>query len=100
MLRVVVEPQRPARKDQPEPGVDLVRAARHLHGGQLRKLARPQRSRSTFVRTTVVLTALLLIVPDLVVDVSSGSRLVLVLTHLIAAAIIIPTLATRLPQDA
>ena len=60
---------------------------------------RAQRPRSTFVRTTVVLTALS-IVPDLVVDASSGSRLVLVLTHLTAAAIIIPTLAARLPRHA
>jgi len=60
---------------------------------------RAQRPRSTFVRTTVVLTALS-IVPDLVVEASSGSKLVLVLTHVIAAAIIIPTLAARLPQNA
>jgi hypothetical protein len=60
---------------------------------------RAQRPRSTFVRTTLVLTALS-IVPDLVVDASSPSKLVLVLTHVIAAAIIIPTLAARLPQHA
>ena len=61
-----------------------------------RRAARP---RSTFVRTTMVLTALS-IVPDLVVDASVGTRLVLVLTHVIAAAIIIPTLATRLTRRA
>lgn len=60
---------------------------------------RATRPRSTFVRTTVVLTALS-IVPDLVVDASVESKLVLVLTHVIAAAIIIPTLAARLPQHA
>lgn len=60
---------------------------------------RAQRPRSTFVRTTVALTALS-IVPDLVIEASIGSKLVLIATHLIAAAIIIPTLATRLPQNA
>ena len=61
-----------------------------------RRAARP---RSTFLRTTVALTALS-IVPDLLVSAPSGSKLVLALTHLIAAAIIIPTLAARLPEDA
>jgi hypothetical protein len=60
---------------------------------------RASRPRSTFVRTTVVLTAMS-IVPDLLVQASSGSKLVLALTHLIAAAIIIPTLAARLPRNA
>ena len=60
---------------------------------------RAQRPRSTFVRTTVVLTALS-IVPDLLVQASSGSKLVLILTHAMAAAIIIPTLAARLPSNA
>ena len=60
---------------------------------------RARRPRSTFVRTTVVLAALS-IVPDLLVQASSGSKLVLILTHVIAAAIIIPTLAARLPQHA
>jgi hypothetical protein len=60
---------------------------------------RAQRPRSTFVRTTVALTALS-IVPDLVVDSTSGAKLVLALTHGIAAAIIIPALAARLPETA
>ncbi len=60
---------------------------------------RALRSRSTFVRTTLVLVALSL-VPDLLVEASSGSKLALALTHLIAAAIIIPTLAARLPRNA
>ena len=59
---------------------------------------RAQRPRSTFVRTTVVLTALS-IVPDLLVQASSGSKLVLILTHTTAAAIIIPTLATAPPPQ-
>ena len=60
---------------------------------------RARRPRSTFVRTTVALTALS-IVPDLVVDASSGSRLVLTLIHVVAAAMIVPTLAARLPRNA
>jgi Family of unknown function (DUF6069) len=60
---------------------------------------RAQRPRSTFVRTTMVLTALSF-VPDLLVEAPSGSKLALVLTHVIAAAIIIPSLAARLPRHA
>jgi Family of unknown function (DUF6069) len=54
---------------------------------------RPQR---TFVVTTVALTAISF-VPDLLADATTGSKLVLMLTHLVAAAIIVPTLAKRLP---
>jgi hypothetical protein len=55
-----------------------------------------RRPRRTFTVTTVALTALSL-VPDLLVQVSPGSRLVLMLTHLVAAVIVIPTLGRRLP---
>lgn len=55
-----------------------------------------RRPRRTFTVTTVVLTVLSL-VPDLLVQVSPGSRIVLMLTHLVAAAIVIPALARRLP---
>jgi hypothetical protein len=54
---------------------------------------RPQR---TFVVTTVVLTGLSL-VPDVIADATTGSKLVLMLTHVVAAAIVVPTLAKRLP---
>jgi hypothetical protein len=54
---------------------------------------RPQR---TFVVTTVVLTALSL-VPDVIADATTGSKLVLMLTHVVAAAIVVPALAKRLP---
>ena len=53
----------------------------------------PQR---TFVITTVTLTALSL-VPDVLADATTGSKLVLMFTHLVAAAIVVPTLAKRLP---
>jgi hypothetical protein len=55
-----------------------------------------RRPRPTFTVTTVVLTVLSL-VPDVLVQVSPGSRVVLMLTHLVAAAIVIPTLSRRLP---
>jgi hypothetical protein len=54
------------------------------------------RPRRVFTVTTVVLTALSL-VPDLLVNVTPGSRVVMMLTHLAAAAIIIPALSRRLP---
>jgi hypothetical protein len=54
---------------------------------------RPQRM---FVVTTVALTAVSF-VPDLLADATTGSKLVLMLTHVVAAAIVVPTLAKRLP---
>ena len=54
---------------------------------------RPQR---TFVVTTAALTAVSF-VPDLLADATTGSKLVLMLTHLVAAAIVVPNLAKRLP---
>ena len=57
-----------------------------------RRARRPQR---TFTVTTVALTCLSL-VPDLLVNTTAGSRVTLMLTHVVAAAIVIPTLATRL----
>jgi hypothetical protein len=59
----------------------LARTARHPH--------------STFVRTTVVLTALSL-VPDAIADAATPTKALLMLTHLIAAAIVIPAIARRL----
>ena len=54
---------------------------------------RPQR---TFVVTTVALTTVSL-VPDVIADATSGSKLVLMFTHLVAAVIVVPTLGKRLP---
>ena len=51
--------------------------------------------RRMFVVTTVGLTVLSL-VPDVVADATTGSKLVLMLTHLVAAAIVVPTIARRL----
>lgn len=55
-----------------------------------------RRPRTAFVRTTVVLTALSL-VPDAVVAAAASTKLLLVLTHLVAAAIVIPAIARRVP---
>jgi hypothetical protein len=57
---------------------------------------RARRPRHTFVVATVALTAASL-VPDVLADATTASRLVLGLTHVTAAAIVIPTLAKRLP---
>ncbi|TNH27251.1 hypothetical protein FHG89_18740 [Micromonospora orduensis] len=54
-----------------------------------------RRPRRTFVRTTVVLTVLSL-VPDVIVDAGVGTKALLMLTHLVAAAIVIPAVARRL----
>lgn len=51
--------------------------------------------RSTFVRATVVLTVLSL-VPDLIVDAAPATKGLLMLTHVVAAAIVIPAVARRL----
>lgn len=53
--------------------------------------------RRTFVRTTVTLTALSL-VPDALADAAVGTKALLMLTHLVAAAIVIPAISSRLPE--
>ena len=55
---------------------------------------RARHPRSTFVRTTVVLTAPSL-VPDLVVDAAPATKVLLMVTHLVAAVIVVPALARR-----
>ncbi|WP_007512466.1 DUF6069 family protein [Pseudofrankia saprophytica] len=52
--------------------------------------------RGIFIRTTVVLTALSL-VPDLLADATWVTKLLLMTTHLVAAAIVVPAVARRLP---
>jgi hypothetical protein len=56
---------------------------------------RARRPRTVFLRLTASLAALS-VIPDLLVDAHWSSRLMLVITHVIAAAIIIPSLAQRL----
>jgi peptidoglycan/LPS O-acetylase OafA/YrhL len=56
---------------------------------------RARRPRHTFVVSTIALTALS-IVPDVTADAHTATRLVLALTHVIAASIVIPALSSRL----
>jgi hypothetical protein len=58
-------------------------------------IAKVLRTRTRFVRTTVALTALS-VVPDLTMAFDGTSRAVLILCHVVAAAIVIPALAKRL----
>jgi Family of unknown function (DUF6069) len=53
-------------------------------------------ARSAFVRTTVVLTALSF-VPDVIAPAAPSTKMLLMLTHLVAAAIVIPAVARKLP---
>jgi len=57
---------------------------------------RASRPRTAFVRATIVLTALSL-VPDVLANAAASTKLLLMLTHLVAAAIVIPAIARRLP---
>jgi peptidoglycan/LPS O-acetylase OafA/YrhL len=61
-----------------------------LVGGRLR------RPRQTFTRVTVALTGAS-IGPDLLLSADAATKLTLVLTHVVAAAVVIPALASRLP---
>ncbi|AKU15084.1 DUF6069 family protein [Luteipulveratus mongoliensis] len=59
-------------------------------------LARFARSpRSTFVRTTVALTALSF-VPDAIADAAPGTKALLMASHVVAAVIVIPAVARKL----
>lgn len=54
--------------------------------------------RRAWIRTTVALTALSF-VPDVLADADVSTRLVLMLTHLVAASIVIPAIASRLQRS-
>jgi uncharacterized membrane protein len=54
-----------------------------------------RRPRTAFVRTTIALTVLSL-VPDVLADASTATKALLMLTHVVAAAIVIPAIARRL----
>jgi hypothetical protein len=54
-----------------------------------------RRPRTVFVRTTIVLVVLSF-VPDLLVSAAASTRLLLMCTHLVAAAIVVPVIARRL----
>jgi hypothetical protein len=63
-----------------------------LAAGLARWAKAPQR---TFVRTTIVLTVLSF-VPDLLSDTAPATKALLMSTHVVAAAIVIPAIARRL----
>jgi hypothetical protein len=56
---------------------------------------RARHPRRTFVRTTVALTVLSF-VPDVLLDAGIATKALLILTHVVAAAIVIPAIARRL----
>lgn len=57
---------------------------------------RARRPARTFVVTTVVLTVLSLVPPALAADTATSTKIVLALSHLVAAGVLIPLLAVRL----
>jgi hypothetical protein len=59
----------------------------------LRRFAR--HPRTTWIRTTVALTVLSL-VPDVLAGAATSTKILLMVTHLVAAAIVIPAVARRL----
>jgi hypothetical protein len=61
--------------------VSFARWARHAH--------------RTFLRTTIALTVISF-VPDVFADAHTGTKLALALSHVVAAGIVIPALASRL----
>jgi hypothetical protein len=56
---------------------------------------RAQQPARTFLRTTIALTVLSF-VPDVIADAPNGTRLALAVSHVVAAVIVIPALASRL----
>jgi hypothetical protein len=58
---------------------------------------RAQQPRTTFVKTTLGLTVLSL-VPDVMLHADTATKLTLMATHLVAAAIVIPRLSAQLSQ--
>jgi hypothetical protein len=66
-----------------------------IAGGIRRRASQP---RTTLVKVTVALTALSL-VPDLMISAGAATKVTFMLTHLVAAAIVVPALAARLPEQ-
>jgi peptidoglycan/LPS O-acetylase OafA/YrhL len=59
---------------------------------------RASRPRTTLMKVTVALTAISLL-PDLTIAAGASTKVTLMLTHLVAAAIVIPALASCLPAN-
>lgn len=58
---------------------------------------RARRARTTFVKVTGALVVLSFL-PDAFADAAVSTKALLIATHLVAAAIVIPALASRLPE--
>ena len=58
---------------------------------------RARHPQATFTRTTIALTVLSC-VPSVLLPSDTGTRVALVLTHLVAAAVVIPAVRDRLPR--
>jgi hypothetical protein len=78
----------PSCQRRTDPGARVCRADHHLlrTGPGARTARRPH---TAFVRTTVVLTALS-VVPNVLADASPARKVLLMSTHLVTAAIVIP----------
>jgi hypothetical protein len=59
---------------------------------------RSSNPRALFTKVAIALTALSF-VPDLTLDASTATKVTLMVTHVVAAVIVIPTLARRLPAE-
>jgi hypothetical protein len=81
----------------PVPGFATLTAIFSLVGLVLATVLRrfAARPRRAFIRITVALTVLSL-VPDVIADAAPTTKALLMLTHLVAAAIVIPAVARRL----
>ena len=55
-----------------------------------------RRPRRTFASTPLVVLTVLSLVPDVIVDAAPATKALLMLTHLVAAAIVVPAVARRL----
>lgn len=98
----------PAHPEMPIPpsGFAMLTAVFSLIGVVLAAILarKAKRPRSTFIKTTVALTALS-IVPDFVVipglspDFDTATSWTLAVLHVVAAAIVIPVLASRLAEE-
>jgi hypothetical protein len=60
---------------------------------------RADRPRAVWVKTAVALTALSF-VPDLLLDADMGTKVTLMSTHVVAAAVVVPVVVRRLPERA
>jgi uncharacterized membrane protein len=97
LARSIDVPLRVAGSPIPLPGFAEVTFVAAVIGTVLavRLSRRANRPRHTFVITTIVLT-FASFVPDVLADAHTATKVALALSHVVAAAIVIPALASRL----